>query len=51
MKSLITIGIVTIESSDEKDTIKAEYSLFLLKFSAKIVVNAPAGIACIKINE
>lgn len=47
---MIIIGMVIMDNREEKDTIKAEYSLSLLKFSAKIVVKAPAGIACIKIS-
>lgn len=39
-----------MESSEEKETMKAEYSLSLLKFSAKIVVKAPAGMACIRMR-
>ncbi|GIM29439.1 hypothetical protein CPJCM30710_21050 [Clostridium polyendosporum] len=48
--SLIIKGMVITENNVEKDTIRAEYSFSLLKFSAKIDIVAPVGIACIKIK-
>jgi hypothetical protein len=44
-KNFIISGMVIMESNVEKETISAEYSFSLLKFSANIEVIAPAGIA------